>query len=166
MAIDTMVNTKPKKKKSTFSIIKGIFKKEKTPVDLSKFDPYTGDKIAQQIVPNNTPNSFKDFNVAKQEVYADASRKQTSPIDWFHSLKAGTVGTSGGFVLSNLLKLEGRSQGLVSLGLGGLIAGLDAKRQLGNYNRQMAARELLANKKTPRSLAYYKLIKDKYNLKN
>lgn len=170
MAINNMVNTKqtldPKKdkKKSIFSY---LTRKSKT--DFSKFDPDTGEKIAFQ---NNTQTNpkvnkpfgnIKNLKLAKQEALADARQTKSQPVDWFHALKAGTVGTSGGFVASQLLGKSGRTAGLMSLGLGAAIAGLDTKRQLSDYNKQMAARELIAGKRTSRSKAYYNNLVSKYS---
>lgn len=150
-------------------------------IDFSRFDPETGEKIAQirGLMPQNQSNQIQQprysikirpyvnyspaQKLMRQEAMADAMRNQEKPIDWLHALKSGTVGTSGGFVLSQLLNQKGRIAGLMSLGLGGLIAGLDLNRQLYNYNKQMAARELIAGKLTPRALAYKEYLEQKYN---
>lgn len=174
--VQGIVNTKPTKTKALPKRKKGLmgilFKKKSSP-DFSHFDPDTGEKVANQLrnelVNNNNkmnvPNSKNtSLSLAKEEAMADARKGQSKPIDWFHALKAGTVGTSGGFVLSQLAHLKGRKAGLLSLGLGSAIGAMDMKRQLGDYNKQMAARELIAGKKTPRSIAYYKNMKSKYNL--
>ena len=174
MAIQGMVNveannTKSLPKKKT-GLIHLLFKKKKGP-DFSHFDPDTGEKIANQLrdelVQNNPTGNIRrnpSLSLAKEEAITDARRGQDKPIDWFHALKSGTVGTSGGFVLSQLAHLKGRKAGLLSLGLGTAIGAIDMKKQLGNYNKQMAARELIAGKKTPRSVAYYENLKRKYNL--
>ena len=160
-SLNTKKKTKPKK-----SILKYIFNKHRI-ADFSKFDPETGEKFANSVLIANSPAVLKNKNnpnltLAKQEIIADSLKDKESPIDWLHALKSGTVGTSGGFVLSQLLGKRGRIAGLMSLGLGGLIAGLDAKRQLYDYNKQMAARELLSKKRTPRSIAYAEYIRKKY----
>ena len=156
-----------------------IKKKKKPKIDFAKFDPDTGDKIAtiqgmntlnqpQPITPKYSISirPFKRYTpiqkLRRQEAMADAMRSQEQPIDWLHALKSGTVGTSGGFVLSQLLNKKGRIAGLMSLGLGSIIAGLDLHRQLYKYNKQMAAREYLAGKLTPRALAYKKYLEEKY----
>lgn len=148
---------KPKKKKSLISY---LTHKNDPKIDFTKYDPTTGEKIAQ----------FQSYNpnvsLAKQEAIATASNKQEQPADWFHALKAGTVGTSGGFVASQLLGVKGRAAGLMSLGLGAAIAGMDVKNQISNYNKQMGARELLAHKNTARSKAYKEYLTDKYKLNN
>ena len=174
MAIQGMVNVESNKTKSIpkkkTGLINILFKKKKNP-DFSHFDPDTGEKIANQLRndlvknnPNMTVRNNSSLSLAKEEAIADAKKNQDKPIDWFHALKSGTVGTSGGFVLSQLAHLKGRKAGLISLGLGSAIGAMDMKRQLGNYNKQMAARELIAGKKTPRSIAYYENLKRKYNL--
>lgn len=133
--------------------------------NFSNYDADTGDKVAGINMQNN--NNFNSLNkvnlrLAKEEILGDAHRNQTAPINWLHALKSGTVGTSGGFVLSQLTKVKGRLGGLMSLGLGTGVALADMKRQLSNYNRQMAARELIAGKRTARSNAYAKYLASKY----
>lgn len=154
--LNNNVNKIEKKK----SLISYLTNKTGPKIDFSKYDPVNGEKIAQM-------NSYNpNMALAKQEELATARKKQEQPADWFHALKAGTVGTSGGFVASQLLGVKGRAAGLLSLGLGSAFAGMDVKKQVSNYNKQMAARELLTNKKTGRSEAYKNYLTSKYNLNN
>jgi len=158
MAIDNIVPTTKKPGKL----------KLKKKIDLSKFDPYTGEKVADVNTVNTKPqnsavNTLVKSPTARYELNADANRHQTQPVDWFRSAKAGTVGATGAYVLGNLFNASRRTQGLASLAFGGLLAGMSAKRQLSNYNRQQAARELKANKITPRAKAYAELLNEKYN---
>ena len=148
---------KSKKKKSLISY---LTHKNEPKIDITKYDPTTEEKIAQ--VNSYNPN----VTLAKQEAVATASKKQEQPADWFHALKAGTVGTSGGFVASQLLGVKGRAAGLLSLGLGTAFAVMDVKKQVSNYNKQMGARELLIHKNTGRSQAYKQYLTDKYKLNN
>jgi len=159
MAIPNIVNTKQNKKK------KYVINPNKK-IDLSKFDPYTGEKVATPVLPMQnqpvSPDVIKKRKLEALELRADANRTQTQPVDWLHSAKSGTVGATGAYVLANLFNLKRRTQGLASLALGGLIAGLDAKRQISNYNRQMAAREVISGVNTPRAQAYTQMLRNKY----
>jgi len=149
-------NTKKKKKRNIFSLISA------PDGSMSKFDPITGEKIANQVQNNNVLNQRK----ALMEIKADAIKGKKQPVDVWEAAKNGTLGTSTGFVLGNVLNASNRKKGLLSLGLGGLIAANDVRRQIGEYNNQMAAREALLGVNTGRKKAYMDNIKNKYNIVN
>jgi hypothetical protein len=148
---------KKDKKRNIFSILS----KSNSSNNMSKFDPITGEKIASNYIGNKPDISKKE---ALMEIKADAMKGRKNPVDLWEAAKNGTLGTSTGFVLGNLLNASNRTKGLLSLGLGGVIAANDIRRQVGDYNTQMAAREALLGKNTERKKAYINDIVKKYNI--
>ena len=180
------VELKPKNRKNkNGSNIISVLKKEEKKEDLSKFDPITGEKVAfegmiqnkggsnsvtqglkgnQRIDPEKYKGLMRRRLMAVDEIKAEAKKGKTDPIDKWDAVKSGTIGTSAGFVLGNLLNTTARNKGLMSLGMGLGIAALDAKKQMSDYNSQMGARETLLGIDTPRKEAYLKNIKQKYKI--
>jgi len=171
---------KQKNKKTKFSIFN--LPKIKTNVDLAKYDPITGEKIAldsgsdniqsgaQQNIPaalsgrrQINKNDYYNLRKIKMETMADALQSRKQPVDLFEAIKNGTVGTTAGVAIGNILNTSNRAKGLLGIGLGGAIAAMDVNRQLRKYNNQMAAREALIGQPTDREKAYMKLLKEKYS---
>ena len=181
---NTITQNKHKKKKS--SNILDVLEKQKKKEDLSNFDPITGEKIAldTKTQPSKTTNSpiarsfqgqlridQNDFRklmqrklLALDEIKAEAKKGKSEPINKWDAIKSGTLGTTAGFVLGNLLNTSTRTKGLMSLGMGLGVAALDTRKQIADYNAQMAARETLLGIDTPRKKAYLENIKQKYKL--
>ena len=145
-------------------------KKDKQ-TDMSDFDPITGEKIATTINNNNnvptlpSRNNYVVKQKAKMEILADARKDQKKPTDLWEAAKQGTLGTTLGFLAGNVGELSRRHTGLLALGLGGIMTGMSLKKQLGNYNNEMAARETLLGQHTDRQKAYIAEIKNKYGIK-
>jgi hypothetical protein len=177
--------TKKNKKKKTTNIL-DVLEKQKKKEDLSKFDPITGEKIAletnaQHSKTINSPiaKSFQgqqrinkdDFRklmqrklLALDEIKAEAKKGKSEPINKWDAIKSGTLGTTAGFLVGNLLDTTARRKGLLSLGMGLGVAALDTKKQMADYNAQMGARETLLGINTPRKKAYLNNVKNKYNI--
>ena len=163
---------KPKKKKSFWAYIKSNLPK----IDFTKYDPITGEKIAselptksekhstsQQLPPAQTlEDRIMRMRKARFEAMADAMKTKKKPVDLWDTAKAATLGTTAGFVASNALNLSRRKMGILSLGLGGLVGAMDIKKQIADYNSQMAAREALLGDKTDREKAYMEYLREKY----
>jgi len=163
---------KPKKKKTLWGYIKSNMPK----IDFTKYDPITGEKIATQLpekkeenreaTPASPAQSVADkvmrMRKAQFEAMADALKDKKQPVDLWDTAKAATLGTTAGFVASNALNLSRRKMGILSLGLGGIVGAMDVKKQIADYNSQMAARETLLNDHTDRQKAYLKYLKEKY----
>jgi len=171
---------KQKTKKPKYNIFN--IPKIKTNIDLAKYDPVTGEKIAldsnlnnsEQNVTGNVPsalsgrkqadkNDYYNLRKMKMETMADALQSRKQPVDLFEAVKNGTVGTTAGVAIGNILNTSNRAKGLLGLGLGGAIAAMDVNRQLRKYNNQMAAREALIGQPTDREKAYMKLLREKYS---
>jgi hypothetical protein len=161
---------KKKKKRNIFSLISS----QNSSVDMSKFDPITGEKIANQIMQPQRPvaqqQPVNDRNEimkreALMEIKADAIKGKKKPVDLWETAKNGTLGSTAGVVLGNLTNASNRTKGIISLGLGGIIAANDIRKQIADYNNQMAAREALSGNNTQRKKAYIESLKQKYRIK-
>lgn len=146
---------------------KSVLKKKNVPLfptDFSKFDPATGDKIAEQ-----------QMNLARLEALSDAKGARTSATNKEETLKDAATGGSLSYLVGNsaITKDSNRIKSLTALRKKGLIgiagalgAGvLSLRKQKGEYNRQQASRELLVGKETDRSTAYKNYLEKKYNLR-
>jgi len=150
------INSKKKKKSG---VLKYLFAKDKDNVDLSGFDANTGDKVA----------SLTHADFAKQkammEVKADAARNQAEPVDKGQVLKDGATGASLSTLAGHvLLGDRTRTKGLIGLATGLGVGAISAKRQINDYNKQMAAREALVGQHTGREKAYLSGLKNKYGI--
>ena len=153
---NTILNNKPKpfKKKRNKKLLD---------INFAQFDPDTGEKIA---------NPIQQENLARMEAMADAQGRRSAPSNTEETIKDGVTGGSLSYLVTNSAITKDskrikaltalRKKGLIGL-TGALTAGLLSRiKQRGEYNRQQAARELLAGKKTARSIAYRNYLRNKY----
>ena len=147
---------------------KPMFRKKNAPLfssDFSRFDPVTGDKVAEQ-----------QMSLAKMEAFSDARKTRRSATNKEETLKDAATGGSLSFLVGNstITKDSSRVKSLTALRKKGLIGitgalgagALSLRKQKGEYNRQQASRELLAGKETDRSSAYKNYLEKKYKLKD
>ena len=149
------------------SLKKKIFKKRsnKPLFQFDKFDPVTGEKIANSTEKSSgeDPNKImKSKSIALMEARADAMKGRSSPMSGAETLKDGATGGSLSFLLANATGMK--RKGLIGLA-GAVGAGaLSLRKQRSEYNRQQAAREFLSGRGTGRSTAYKGYLKGKYNI--
>jgi len=152
------------KKKKPNKTLKSMYEDA---TSFSKFDPITGEKVAETEVEDKEA-SESGRRMANMEMGADARKTKSSPNSPGETLKDAATGGSLAFLTSNSL-IKGVHSGRIKAGIG--LAGaigtglLSAKKQVSEYNRQQGARENIAGKQTGRSKAYRKMLTKKYDTK-
>ena len=136
--------------------------KKQIKIDFSEFDTTTGEK--EKKANSNQENYYTNKRLELMEAMADSKRDKDKPYDMFEIARDGTIGTGAGFAIGNLMGIGTKAKGALSLGLGALLAGFGAKKHKAEYNKEMAAREFLAGKRTAREEAYRQYLKQKYGV--
>ena len=165
-------NVQPTKKKNVKNgklLPPEIIKKKTKSFDFTEFDPVTGDKVASVGKDDNTTVAKR---MAVLHAVADARGRRTSPSNVEETLKDTATGGSIAYLLGRAMNFKdskrfkfltgNKKEALFGLSTAGLASILSLRKQKNEYNKQMAARELLANKQTGRAQLYKKMLESKY----
>ena len=129
--------------------------------NFSSFDPVTGEKVAEKT--DDTQN-----RLANMEASSAAKGTREAPSNIEETIKdvgtGGAIGTIGAAALMPQ-KTSFKKKGIIATGIGLGAGFLSRRKQKNEYNKQQAARELLAGKKTGRSAQYKTYLEGKYKLK-
>ncbi len=127
----------------------------------SNFDPVTGEKVAEKT--DGTQN-----RLANMEASSAAKGTREAPSNTEETIKdIGTGGALGTVGAAAILpkKTSFKAKGIMATGIGLGAGFLSLRKQKNEYNKQQAARELLAGKPTGRSSQYKSYLEGKYKLK-
>ena len=133
--------------------------------NFAKFDTETGEKIAED---------SEQLTLARMEAMGEAKKTKRSPSNAEETAKDAATGGSLAFLTassaiskdSNKIKAltSMRKRGLVGVAGAAAAGALSQRKQKSEYNRQQAAREMVAGKETGRSSSYKKYLESKYRL--
>lgn len=149
----------PKKKPSIFKRVKN---NTLYTLNLSKYDPVTGDKIAKENEPN--PENVKRSRLAYMEAVSRSKSNKEAPTDNVETARDAGLGGSLGMLGAHVLMGKSSLQRKGLVGAAATIGSglLSVSKQKSEYNKQQASRELLSGVKTDRSSDYKNYLDKKY----